>query len=349
MPRFTIGIPTYNRPKTLRRSIECAVAQTYPDVEVIVADDGSAPETFEVVKSFGDRVRYHRNPQNIGMWPNFLLLPELATGEYFSWLQDDDLVHCDYARRAMEAFDSGSEIAMYTAYEIDSYSSDTFVLPVILGPPIAMNWMNPKVRVVEGSLVIPISFFLTFSMPPITAYRTSLLRQCAKHIDPAHVLFNERLVQARVVADWKIAVEPWTAGIFYKHPTQGSRLAGSTDLPERSRQWVAMANELSIMLEARSADEWRPQLDDWLKSISSHDMIRIHEEMPPPSYWPGFRPLAHEISSRIFDYLPESVRRNHEAATTEVAGPKKIIKDLGRQLTPPLVWGLMKSLKSKPS
>jgi glycosyltransferase involved in cell wall biosynthesis len=347
MPRFTIGIPTYNRPKTLRRSIDCAVNQSHPDVEVIVSDDGSSDETSDVVKSFGDRVRYHRNPKNIGMWQNFLKLPELASGEYFAWLQDDDLLHRDFAKRAVEAWDSDAAIAMYTAYEIDSYSHETFIMPKILGPPIAMNWMNPEVRVIDGSIVLPISFFLTFSMPPITAYRTELLREVAEHIDPAHILYNERILQSRVVAGRKIAVDPWTAGIFYKHEAQGSLLNGSTDLAERSRQWVDMVNEISILLEARPADEWRPQVDDWLKSVARHDIMTIYHHLAPPAYWSRLRPLALEVCTEFLEYLPEAVRREHKEALALGMSPRRIIKDFGRQLLPPLVWDFLMSFKSK--
>src|SRR4051812_3233171 len=104
MARFTIGIPTYNRAQFLGKSLEAACDQSSPDVEVLVSDNASTDETPEVVHSYGERVRYHRNPENIGMWPNLIKLVELAEGEYFSWLQDDDLIHRDFVRRATEAF-----------------------------------------------------------------------------------------------------------------------------------------------------------------------------------------------------------------------------------------------------
>src|SRR5271157_2570419 len=85
MPRFTIGIPTYNRCDLLANALRAAVGQSFPDPEILVCDDASTDRTPEVVRSFGDRVRYHRNATNIGMWPNFAKAVELAEGEYFSW------------------------------------------------------------------------------------------------------------------------------------------------------------------------------------------------------------------------------------------------------------------------
>ena len=92
MARFTIGIPTYNRAGFLRRALEAACEQTSDDVEVLVSDNASTDNTEAVVRSFGDRVRYHRNPTNIGLWRNFGQGADPAGGDYLAWLQDDDLI-----------------------------------------------------------------------------------------------------------------------------------------------------------------------------------------------------------------------------------------------------------------
>jgi glycosyltransferase involved in cell wall biosynthesis len=81
MPKFTIGVPTYNRAKWIGNAIECALGQTYRDLEVIVSDIASTVSTADVVRKFGNRVRYIRNETNIGAARNYCKLVELATGE----------------------------------------------------------------------------------------------------------------------------------------------------------------------------------------------------------------------------------------------------------------------------
>lgn len=92
-PLISIGIPTYNRGKGIRRTLASIWAQQYPRLEVIVSDNCSADDTREVVQEMGKRhpeLTYHRQTTNIGMIPNFEFVLRNATGKYFMWVADDD-------------------------------------------------------------------------------------------------------------------------------------------------------------------------------------------------------------------------------------------------------------------
>ena len=54
----TIVIPCFNGESFVAEAIESALGQTYPHREVIVIDDGSTDGSLDVIKSFGDRVRW---------------------------------------------------------------------------------------------------------------------------------------------------------------------------------------------------------------------------------------------------------------------------------------------------
>src|SRR5437868_3914108 len=108
-PKFSIGIPTYNRAGLLRAALGFALAQTVDGLDVVVSDNASTDDTQDVVRQAGSRVRYSRNPSNIGQWGNFRKSVELAQAEYFSWLQDDDAIHRDFAQRACDALDNNPD------------------------------------------------------------------------------------------------------------------------------------------------------------------------------------------------------------------------------------------------
>lgn len=92
-PSVTIGIPTFNRPETLRTALETAISQDYASLKIIVSDNASGPATQEVVVEFvarDPRVSYVRHVENIGANANFLSLLDAAESDYFMWLGDDD-------------------------------------------------------------------------------------------------------------------------------------------------------------------------------------------------------------------------------------------------------------------
>jgi len=98
-PLVSIGVPSYNRPKTLRRTLDCLVNQTYSNIEIIVSDNCSTDdEVSEVINSFikDARVKYFKQEVNKGFVFNFNFVLEKATGEFFMRLADDDWLDLNY-------------------------------------------------------------------------------------------------------------------------------------------------------------------------------------------------------------------------------------------------------------
>jgi len=59
-PLVSVIIPCYNQARLLSEAIDSALAQTYPNLEVIVIDDGSTDDTAEVAARYGNRIRFVR-------------------------------------------------------------------------------------------------------------------------------------------------------------------------------------------------------------------------------------------------------------------------------------------------
>jgi glycosyltransferase involved in cell wall biosynthesis len=94
LPLVSVGIPTFNRPEGLRRTLRLICNQTYSNLEILVSDNASPGfETEEVVRDFAttdERVKYFRQPENIGAIANFRFVLAEASGDYFMWAADDD-------------------------------------------------------------------------------------------------------------------------------------------------------------------------------------------------------------------------------------------------------------------
>jgi glycosyltransferase involved in cell wall biosynthesis len=68
MPEVSVIIPTYNSAHFLPEAIDSVLAQTFRDYELIIVDDGSTDDTEEVVKRYGDKIKYLRQ-ENRGPGP----------------------------------------------------------------------------------------------------------------------------------------------------------------------------------------------------------------------------------------------------------------------------------------
>jgi glycosyltransferase involved in cell wall biosynthesis len=117
-PLVTINIPTFNQERYVACAIESALAQDYPNLQVVVCDDASSDRTYEVAASFHDpRLRVHRNQANLGRVGNYRhALYELAQGEWVVNLDGDDYYDDPtFISEAIEKSGSDPAIVMYAA------------------------------------------------------------------------------------------------------------------------------------------------------------------------------------------------------------------------------------------
>lgn len=119
LPLVTIMIPTYNQEKVIGRAIESALAQTYPNLEIIISDDCSKDETKAAVEKYlsNPKVKYFRNEKNLGRVGNYhKLIYELAKGEWVLNLDGDDyLTYPKYIEEAVHLAEKDSEIKLVFA------------------------------------------------------------------------------------------------------------------------------------------------------------------------------------------------------------------------------------------
>jgi glycosyltransferase involved in cell wall biosynthesis len=93
----SIIIPTYDQSAYLREAIESAVQQTYRNLEILVSDDCSPNSPQDMIKAFqAARIRFWRNPKNLGMFENTLNGFRRATGKYVVNLNDDNSLNPDF-------------------------------------------------------------------------------------------------------------------------------------------------------------------------------------------------------------------------------------------------------------
>jgi len=115
VPRVSIGLAVYNGEPYLREAIDSILAQTYKDFELIISDNASTDATADICKEYAardPRIRYSRNPTNIGGANNENLTFKLARGQYFRWAAHDDVCAPTLIERCVEVLDKHPEVVL---------------------------------------------------------------------------------------------------------------------------------------------------------------------------------------------------------------------------------------------
>lgn len=106
MPRISFAIPVYNGSEAITPTLESLIAQTEPDLEIIVSDNASTDDTEDVVRQVAagdERVRYCRNDENVGLIENFNLAFRRSNAGFVRWVGCGDKLHETYATRCLDA------------------------------------------------------------------------------------------------------------------------------------------------------------------------------------------------------------------------------------------------------
>ena len=126
-PLVSVLIPCFNAERWIGQAIQSALAQTWPEKEVIVVDDGSTDSSLKIIKNFGDRIRWESGPNRGGNIARNRLL-QLAQGEWLQYLDADDYLLPEKVAKQAEFLTAHPET------------------DVVFGPSTMEHWINGSVR-----------------------------------------------------------------------------------------------------------------------------------------------------------------------------------------------------------
>ncbi|WP_157974603.1 glycosyltransferase family 2 protein [Lewinella sp. IMCC34183] len=112
-PKVSVIIPTFNRTEKVKRAIDSCLDQTYPNLEVVVVDDGStdgSPAFLNQLARDEPRLIVQCNPENRG--GNYCRNQgfKIASGEYVVFLDSDDKFHPDKIRNQIDRFGDDDQL-----------------------------------------------------------------------------------------------------------------------------------------------------------------------------------------------------------------------------------------------
>ncbi len=118
MPAVTVIIPTYNRAGWLSDAIDSVLAQTYPDYELVVVDDGSTDHTPELLAHYNEAIQTITLPHNQGVSVARNVGIQSTDSQWVAFLDSDDRWLPDKLEKQIQCVHLNSAIQVHFTDEI---------------------------------------------------------------------------------------------------------------------------------------------------------------------------------------------------------------------------------------
>ena len=129
MPKVTVILTSYNHAKYIRETIDSILNQTFKDFELIIWDDASIDESWEIIQSYKDeRIKAFRNEESKrGVYGINKAISEVAQGEYIAIHHSDDVWELTKLEKQVKFLDENSKYgAVFTNAQAINEDSELF-------------------------------------------------------------------------------------------------------------------------------------------------------------------------------------------------------------------------------
>ena len=138
-PLITVAMPIYNAGRHLRMAVLSIVKQTIEDWELLIIDDGSTDGSLECIQDIKDpRIRVIRDDLNKGLAARLNEAIELARGQFFARMDQDDISYPERFARQVAMLDNDSNLDLVGVRAI-AISQEDQVVGIF---PYAINHSN---------------------------------------------------------------------------------------------------------------------------------------------------------------------------------------------------------------
>jgi glycosyltransferase involved in cell wall biosynthesis len=314
LPQVSVIIPTYNRSELLQVAVESTLAQTYPNVEVIVVDDGSTDDTPSVMAQYAGRVTYIKQA-NQGVAAARNRGTEAAAGKYINFLDDDDLFAPAKLEHQVQVLDTRPEIGLVHCgyYYMDRDG----------------NRLEKVTFLPGGSLRELVIVDLIWSGAPL------IRRQCLEQVG----LFDEKLPwRGQYAEDWDMWLRIAQAG--YQFACVQEPLGGYRMLPHSVMANVSKLEDGAFAVLDKIFANSEPPAD--VLAVKAQAYGNTHLWLSWRYYGAGLWDDAQRNLAEALTLLPQPVEQPEDlleslwgdALSVRVSDPVKFVSDVLDHLPP---------------
>lgn len=301
-PLVSIVIPAYN-PEFFQGALNCALSQTYPNIEVIVCDDSNSEHIERIFNQLTEQsrvpARYQRNPQRLGFVGNLLQGLSQATGEFIKFLCDDDLLFV----KAVEAqacalaahHDASLVVSQRTFCDAQGVDLPARFENTPLAPDHCLLKGNDVLAVLE---TFPTNFLGNLSSTLMRRADAAILLPALTQPDHCFAALLDFALFVCLLNRGHLLVLNQILAVERLHPKRLSHQQSTRDVAKTENAWLRQ------MLQARGGEP--PPAAGWVH------MVRLSEAAVEPRAWEELA-LSRDVGTRQRG-LPEQVGTNSQDA-----------------------------------
>lgn len=183
-PLASVIIPCYNCERYLEETIQSVREQTYPNVELVLVDDGSTDGTREIIEHYADNAVCHFGP-NRGASVARTTGTELASGAYIQYLDADDRLRPGALEQRIAALKAEAADVAYSKYQRLRPKNGGFVEGDVVEKTLEEVHPDPEIATL-GSFWLP---------PAALTYRREIVERIGEWNDSLPVIQDARFLQ----------------------------------------------------------------------------------------------------------------------------------------------------------
>lgn len=133
----SVIIPCFNAERWLTEAIDSCLHQTYPEIEIIVIDDGSTDNSLQIIQSYGDRLIWETGINKGGNYARNRGFA-LSTGDYIQYLDADDYLLPDKIKMQVQFLEETTADIVYGDLRYQHHLTPDIVIQenaILLGIP----------------------------------------------------------------------------------------------------------------------------------------------------------------------------------------------------------------------
>lgn len=277
-PLVSVCIPTFNYGRFIPEAIRSVLSQSHSDFELIVVDNASTDATVELMEAFvrsDPRIRFYRNPENVGIVKNFNRALGYAAGEYVKILCADDLLAPTALERSLSAIRNNSAVSLVTTGRL--------LVDIRLRPVGYASYCTEEGSI-DGGRVIDRCLFATnyVGEPSAVLFRR---KQAAPGFDESYPHLLDMAMWFHLLEQGRLACIPEPLTYIRQHKsqiTQDNRRTGQL-VEDKKRIFSAYIDKPYVRKTALRVFLWRLRTaySVWKRAAGGRPGQKISEFFPP--------------------------------------------------------------------